>query len=196
MSTQDEKYHFRSRNPLAATCTLHGCERFVRVVANSSLDIAALAQYAPKVYIGIGEDIDRGFRTSDDAMTKAIHTVLAQYCNTMYHMSYLGKGSMIIYLPMGVLNKFKQEVEAIRELMQQPLRTDWGGNGCYTISAPVSKKAVTDKRGRERSVPVISHCFQQVRPLAVKYLREQRDLRQTMWDVWTNKPTIPLDWSY
>jgi hypothetical protein len=196
MSTEKEKFYYHQRNPLAATCILHKAQEFTRIEAHSILDVKSLAEKDPTLYHNIGLDIDRGFRITTDPRVVGIFQVLESHCNAVFRISYIGKAQMTIYLPHDDVSVLRKEVEAIRELMQQPLEIGWGGGACFTVTAPVEKIRRDDQHGRTRSIPVVSHCFQQVRPLVIKYLQKHRHYRENMLVTWRDKPNIRMHWSY
>jgi hypothetical protein len=191
-------YRFKARNPLAATCTRDGTDRFVSIIGTSKFHIDALAETNPKMYNTIGEAFITGFLATDDEVVRGIVNVMEDFCNVNCHISYIGKAKMHIYLPgVDAVYRLRDEMLGVKQLLQQPMTIDTGGGGQYVyVESPMTKKRVEDKNGRRRSVPVVNHCFDQIRPLAVRRLQEYRPDREILTDVWNSKRTIEMHWSY
>lgn len=191
-------YIFEHKNPLAATCIREGAGKFVSITGTSKLDIAQLFEVNMMMYNTIGESFITGYLTTSDEVVRGIVQVMEDFCNVKCHISYIGKAKMHIFLPnMQEVYRLKDEMLGVKQLLQQPMMIDTGGGGEYVyVEAPVGKVKREDRRGRTRSIPVVDHCFGQLRPLAVRRLQEFRADREILTDVWNSKRTIELHWSY
>ncbi len=191
-------YRFKSRNPLAATCVRDGTDRFVAITATSKFHIDALAETNLKMYNTIGEAFITGFLATDDEIVRGIVSIMEDFCNVNCHLSYIGKAKMHIYLPTTQeVYRLRDEMLGVKQLLQQPMTIDTAHAGAYVyVEAPMTKRKMEDRKGRTRSIPIVDHCFSQLRPLAVKRLREFRADREILTDVWNSKRTIEMHWSY
>lgn len=188
-------YNFIERTGLAATCILEGAERFVRVEAKAWLDVGLLMEHEPKLFRKISDDIERGYRTTEDYPLVRVEDAFLKHCGAKWEMSYFGKAKLSTYVRDRTRRvQLKGEVQGLVELMQSKVEFYTTVDDYLVCTSEVTKEQKPGKNGRMRSVPVIDHQFQQLRPLLQRTLKETQEERLVLRRLWAERPRIPLDW--
>jgi hypothetical protein len=177
---------------LVGIAFLQEARDFIHVEAKAMLDIETVARLHPKLYRTVEESILRGYRVTDRPIVIGLEQQLLHWCMAPWKMSYLGKGFMQVRLTS--YNKMALLTEAIKgltALMTKPCVVRWNGTE-IAIKAPVE---IHDRVNSNRTVPRIVASFQELRPLIVREIEGERELRQEALDVWRSKRVLDLDWS-
>lgn len=190
----NSRYIIAQCNPLATLGILAGCREFTRVEGRSFLDIGALHHHNPTLYDQISKVLMRGYRTTNacDAEYSILETLYLRFRGQ--RASYIGTAHMRVYLEDSAQRAFMEEVIALKTLMGVVVEVDVGYQGGVYITAPVTKKRVRLKHGGSCTMPSVASCFTQIRPMTIKYLKEDVG-RQDQLKAWRSKGVLELDWS-
>jgi hypothetical protein len=166
---------------------------FVEVSASVHMNVKRLRELHPKVFNTVKQDIERGYRTTTDEMIIRIEDTLLDWLYSSWRMSYIGKGVMQVHLSNYTkLTELREAIKGLMELMENPCTVRWNEGG-FKIAAPITYKQVYDKRkDKERSVPQIVHSFREIRPLVLKELETERQLRKEALQKWIEEPRLNL----
>lgn len=188
-------YKFTQRHDLAALCILDGAdERYITIEAKANLDVDALFRTNEKMFQQISTDIERGYRVTTDPVLVRIENTFLKHCRAKWEMSYFGKAEIDIFIrDESKARQVRADAKALIELMGVDVRESWDGFN-YSLRSTTTTETKEDARGRRRKVPVINHQFQQLRPLLLPVLEEQKETRISVRQAWASRPVVPLYW--